>query len=32
MDMLEVAIHSGRADRRIGAGKGDPVQIITESI
>jgi hypothetical protein len=32
MDMLEIAIHSGRADRRIGAGKGDPVQIITEPI
>ncbi len=32
IDMLEVAIHSGRADRRIGAGKGDPVQILTESV
>jgi S-adenosylmethionine hydrolase len=31
-DMLEIAIHSGRADRRIGAGKGDPVQIITEPL
>lgn len=30
MDMLEIAIHSGRADRRIGAGRGDPVQIVTE--
>lgn len=30
MDMLEIAIHSGRADRRIGAGRGDPVQILTE--
>lgn len=30
LDLLEVAIHSGRADRRIGAGKGDPVQILTD--
>lgn len=30
LDMLEIAIHSGRADRRLGAGKGDPVQIFTE--
>lgn len=31
-DMLEIAIHGGRADRRIGAGKGDPVQIITDPL
>lgn len=30
MDMLEIAIHGGRADRRIGAGKGDPIQILSE--
>jgi S-adenosyl-L-methionine hydrolase (adenosine-forming) len=32
MEMLEIAIHSGRADRRIGAGKGDPVLITAETI
>jgi S-adenosylmethionine hydrolase len=32
IDMLEIAIHGGKADRRIGAGKGDPVQVITEAI
>ncbi len=30
MELLEIAIHSGRADRRIGAGRGDPVQILAE--
>jgi S-adenosylmethionine hydrolase len=29
-EMLEVAIACGRADRRIGAGRGDPVQVFTE--
>lgn len=32
MEMLEIAIHSGRADRRIGAGKGDPVLITAETL
>jgi S-adenosylmethionine hydrolase len=31
IDMLEIAIHGGKADRRIGAGKGDPVQVFTET-
>jgi S-adenosylmethionine hydrolase len=30
MDMLEIAVHGGQADRRIGAGKGDPIQILSE--
>lgn len=32
LDMLEIAIHAGRADRQIGAGKGDPVQILTDPL
>ena len=31
-DMLEIAIACGRADRRIGAGRGDPVQVSTEPL
>jgi S-adenosyl-L-methionine hydrolase (adenosine-forming) len=30
LDMLEIATHGGRADRQIGAGKGDPVQVLTD--
>ncbi len=30
MDLLEIAVHGGRADRRMGAGRGDPIQITTE--
>ncbi|MBD3162117.1 MAG: hypothetical protein GF346_07395 [Candidatus Eisenbacteria bacterium] len=29
LGMLEIAVHGGRADRRIGAGRGDPIQILT---
>ena len=32
LDMLEIATHGGRADRQIGAGKGDPVQVMTDPI
>jgi S-adenosylmethionine hydrolase len=32
MDMLEIAVHGGRADRRIGAGKGDPVQVLSDPL
>ena len=32
LDMLEIAIHGGRADRQIGAGKGDPVQVLTDPL
>jgi S-adenosyl-L-methionine hydrolase (adenosine-forming) len=32
LEMLEIAIHGGRADRQIGAGKGDPVQILTDPL
>ncbi|MDM7913639.1 MAG: S-adenosyl-l-methionine hydroxide adenosyltransferase family protein [Candidatus Eisenbacteria bacterium] len=31
LELLEIAVHGGRADRRIGAGKGDPVQVLTEN-
>jgi S-adenosyl-L-methionine hydrolase (adenosine-forming) len=31
MDLLEIAVHNGRADRRMGVGRGDPIQIFTES-
>ncbi len=30
MEMLEIAFLNGRADRRLGVGRGDPVQIFTE--
>ena len=29
LGMLEIAVNGGRADRRIGAGRGDPIQIVT---
>ncbi len=32
IDLLEIAVRGGRADRRIGAGKGDPIQILTEPL
>ena len=32
LDMLEIATHGGRADRQIGAGKGDPVQVLTDPL
>jgi len=30
LDLLEIAVHNGRADRRLGVGRGDPIQIFTE--
>jgi S-adenosyl-L-methionine hydrolase (adenosine-forming) len=32
LEMLEIATHGGRADRQIGAGKGDPVQVLTDPL